>query len=147
MRKLKRAALATVIGLPLIGLALYASNAAPISPRLSVPDAATRPYVVKLHARWCPVCLVTKGVWSDIEKAYAGRVNLVVFDFTDDASAAASRAEAARLGLSRMLDEYNGATGLIVVLDGKTKEELASISGSLGFAVYREAIDKALARQ
>jgi hypothetical protein len=31
----------------------------------------TKPYVVKLHAQWCPVCMMTKGVWSRVETSYS----------------------------------------------------------------------------
>lgn len=129
------------------GLILYVSNAAPAVPALSAAEAANpaRPYVVKLHAQWCAVCMVTKGVWSEIETTYAGRVNLVVLDFTTDAKADASKAEATRLGLTKFFDEYGGATGTIVVLDGRTKDVTASINGSRDFATYRAAIDAALA--
>lgn len=140
-----------VIGLAvfLAGLVttLYVGNRAPSVPPVATAEAATgKPYVVKLHAQWCAVCMVTKGVWSQIEKAYAQRVNLVVLDFTTDANAEASRAEATRLGLTKFFDEYGGATGSIVVLDGRTKDVTASINGSRDFADYRTAIDAALAR-
>ena len=129
------------------GLVLYIRNAPPVVPALSAVEATStaKPYVVKLHAQWCPVCMVTKGVWSEIEKTYAGRVNLVVLDFTNEARASASQAEAARLGLTKFFDEYGGATGTIVVMDSKTKDVTASIKGSRDFAEYRAAIDAALA--
>ena len=129
------------------GFILYMRNAAPVVPALSAVEAANtaKPYVVKLHAQWCAVCMVTKGVWSEIEQTYAGRVNLVVLDFTTEANEAASKAEATRLGLTKFFDEYGGATGTIVVLDGRTKDVTASIDGSRDFAEYRAAIDAALA--
>jgi thiol-disulfide isomerase/thioredoxin len=129
------------------GFILYARNAAPAVPALSAVEAArtAKPYVVKLHAQWCAVCMITKGVWTEIEKTYGNRVNLVVLDFTTDAKAEASKAEATRLGLTKFFDEYGGATGTIVVLDGRTKEVTASINGSRDFAEYRTAIDAALA--
>ena len=68
-----------------------------------------------------------------------------VLDFTTDAKADASRAEATRLGLTKFFDEYGGATGTIVVLDGRTKDVAASINGSRDFTAYRTAIDAALA--
>jgi hypothetical protein len=67
----------------------------------------------------------------------------VVFDFTSEASTAKSRTEAEGLGLKPFLDEYEGATGLVVVLSGK-KDVLASIKGSRDFGEYRSAIDAAL---
>jgi thiol-disulfide isomerase/thioredoxin len=131
-----------------VGFVLYVRNAAPIVPPVSLDDAeaASKPYVVKLHAQWCAVCMVTKDVWAQIEKTYAGRVNLVVLDFTTQADADASQAEAARLGLQTFFDAYGGATGTIVVLDGLTKEVRASINGSRDFTAYRAAIDASLAQ-
>lgn len=138
----------TVLGAVLVafGYIMYATNLAPAVPAVSAEEAATtgKPYVVKLHAQWCAVCMVTKGVWSQIEETYANRVNLVVLDFTNEANTAASRAEATRLGLDRFFEGYGGATGTIVVLDGRTKEVTASINGSRDFAEYRAAIDAAL---
>lgn len=129
------------------GSIMYVRNVAPSVPPVSPVAAAKtgKPYVVKLHAQWCAVCMITKDVWTQIETTYASRVNLVVLDFTTDADAEASRVEATRLGLTKFFDEYGGATGSIVVLDGRTKEVAASINGSRDFAEYRAAIDAALA--
>jgi hypothetical protein len=135
------------VGLVAIAGVMYATNATPVVQAISAADAANtaKPYVVKLHAKWCPICMVTKGVWSQIDAAYSTRAKLVVFDFTNQATTDASRVEATRLGLEKFFDEYAGATGIIAVLDGRTREERASISGSRDFAVYRAAIDTALA--
>ena len=147
IRKALLAFAALCVVLIAAGSALYVSNAAPAVPPVSPVEAAQtgKPYVVKLHAQWCPVCMITKKVWTQIEETYSKRVHLVVLDFTTDANAEASRAEAARLGLTKFFEEYGGATGSIVVLDGRTKEVTASISGSRDFAEYRAAIDAALA--
>ncbi len=125
---------------------MYVTNPAPIVPAIPAVEAANpeRPFVVKLHARWCPVCMATKGIWSRIQATYASRVNLLVLDFTDQANTAASRAEARRLGLEKIFDEYLGATGTILVLNGRTREVAASIHGSRDFAEYRAAIDRTL---
>ena len=128
-----------------IGSGLYVTNAAPrIEPVAAAAANSGKLYVVKLHAQWCPYCMLTKGVWSKIEAAYRGKVNVVVLDFTTKADTVASRAEAARLGLERFFDEYAGATGIVVVLDGRTKEVTAEIGGSRDFDEYRAAIDAAL---
>ena len=135
-----------LIGL-LVGFAwaMYARNPAPVVPPVPAEAANIgKPYVVKLHAKWCVVCMMTKGAWSEIEKTYAGRVNMVVFDFTTDSTTQASRAEAARLGLQRFFDDYAGATGTIVVLDGRTREVLADLDGRRDFGEYRAAIEAAL---
>jgi hypothetical protein len=59
----------------------------------------------------------------------------------------ASHAEVRRLGLEQFVDEYAGATGIVVVLDGRTKEVTAEIGDSRDFSEYRNAIDATLNRQ
>src|SRR5438552_2836583 len=124
----------TVLGVLLVvsGYVMYVRNPSPTVPAISVAEATnpTKPYVVKVHAQWCPVCMLTKDVWSQIEDAYSRRVNLVVLDVTNQANTDASRNEARRLGLQKVFDEYAGATGTIVVVNGRTKEVTGSISGN-----------------
>jgi hypothetical protein len=147
MRKALTVAAVLVAALIAAGAILYARNSTPVVPAIATADAsaAGSPWVVKLHAQWCPICMLTKGMWSQIETHYSGRVRLAVFDFTDEATTAASRAEAERLGLAAFLEEAGFATGTIVVLDGRTKEIAAWINGSRDFDDYRTAIDAALA--
>jgi thiol-disulfide isomerase/thioredoxin len=141
-----------VFGLAILGALLgtaallYTRNDAPLVPAIASADAAApgAPWVIKLHAQWCPVCMLTRGMWSDVEQHYAGRVRLAVFDFTDDAMTAATRIEAERLGLSAVLEEVGFATGPVVVLDGRTKGVVAWLD-SRDFSEYREAIDAAIA--
>jgi thiol-disulfide isomerase/thioredoxin len=138
---------AMTVALVALSYVLYVRNPAPAAPPVSEADASNpaRPYVVKLHAQWCAVCMATKDVWSDIEKEYASRANLVVWDFTNDANTDESRIAAGRLGLKDLFDEYVGETGTVVVLDGRTRQVAASIHGSRDIAEYRSAIDAVLA--
>jgi thiol-disulfide isomerase/thioredoxin len=137
-----------VVVLVAFGFIMYIRNPMPAVPAISDAEAGnpSKPYVVKLHAQWCPVCMLTKDVWSQIEDAYSARANLVVLDFTNQTNADRSRVEAKRLGLETFFEEYAGSTGTIVVLDGRTKEVTASINGSRNVAEYRAAIDAALKR-
>ena len=143
IRKLLLAA--TLMAVALVGTvaALYAANSPPSVSAVSMADPG-KPFVVKLHARWCPYCLMQKDEWSQIEATYAGRVNFVVLDFTNERATERSRSEAERLNLGSFFDEYSGATGLVVVLDARTKDVLAEVGGNQTFAEYRAAIDAAL---
>jgi thiol-disulfide isomerase/thioredoxin len=123
---------------------LFAINAAPSVSAMPVADPG-KPFVVKLHARWCPYCLMQKDEWSAIETAYTGRVNFVVLDFTNERTTERSRSEAERLNLVPFFDEYAGVTGVVVVVDGRTKDVLAEVGGNQTFEEYRAAIDAALA--
>jgi thiol-disulfide isomerase/thioredoxin len=147
LRKAVAVAIVVIAALVAAGALLYARNTTPVVPSIATADAAIAgsPWVVKLHAQWCPVCMLTKGIWSEIEHSYAGRVRLAVFDFTNETTTAASGAEAERLGLAEVFEEAGFATGPILVLDGRTKNVVAWINGSRDFADYRAAIDSALA--
>jgi thiol-disulfide isomerase/thioredoxin len=145
---LKKVALAVVVALLVLAgsvVVMYFVNAAPVAPAISASEASnpTKPFVVKLHAQWCAVCMITKSAWSQIEKEYAGRVNFLVLDFTDDQTTDASKAAAERVGLRRVFEE-SGSTGVVLVVDGRTKDVTASIAGSRNVAEYRAAIDAAL---
>ena len=142
MKKALFLALALCLLLTAGGAGLYAWNRAPAVPPVSaVPDG--RPYVIKLHAQWCPKCLMTKGAWSQLQDAYMNRVNFLVFDFTDQGTTDASGVEARRVGLGEFF-ETAGGTGSVIVLDGRTREVRAWISGVHGFAEYAAAIDETL---
>jgi thiol-disulfide isomerase/thioredoxin len=140
-------ALLSAVGLLAAAAAiLIALNPAPTVPAISASDAASRqPYVIKLHARWCVICMTTKGDWAAVQEAYAGKVRFVVFDFTSDATTEASRIEAGRLGLGTVFEEYGGETGTVLVLDGVSKEVRHSLHGHRQAADYRAAIDTTLA--
>jgi hypothetical protein len=123
---------------------LLVTNPAPGVPDSGdVPSAA--PFVVKLHARWCAICMATKGAWAEIQQAYTGKVRFVVFDFTSETTTATSRRHAARLGLETAFDEYEGETGTVLVLDGTTRDVRHSLHGHRDSAQYRAAIDAVLA--
>jgi thiol-disulfide isomerase/thioredoxin len=146
IKRLALALAALVLGLGAGGYALYAANSAPVVAAIALNDPAVagRPYVVKLHAKWCSSCMLTKGVWGEVQAAYAGKVNLLVFDLTNEATTAASRAEAKRLGLEAFFDANHGSTGYVAVIDPKTKAVVSEIS-SRDLADYRAAIDPAIA--
>jgi thiol-disulfide isomerase/thioredoxin len=143
VRKLVVGVISLVGLLVMTGFLLYQSNGAPGAKALSSVEVASsgKPFVIKMHAKWCHKCLLQKGVWSEVEEAYAGRVHLVVMDFTDDDSTKATEREARRLGLGSFFDEYAGATGFVVVLNGK--REVAAEVGGRDFEAYRAAIDAA----
>jgi hypothetical protein len=144
--KLVRILAFVVVGLAASIAVALVTNPAPQVPFIATDDVAgaARPFVVKLHARWCPVCMATKDAWADLSIHYAGKVRLVVFDFTTDRTTDASRVEAARLGLDAVFSDYEGETGTVLVLDGRSKEIKHSLHGNLAPAEYRRAIDESL---
>ena len=145
MKKIAFAIVGAVMFLTGIGAVLYLANSTPKVRPISAGEAAnpSRPFVVKLHARWCPICMATMVAWGTIQDEYSDRVNFLVFDYTDDRTTEASRVEAARLGLTQIFEEA-GATGVVLVVDGRTKNVRASMDGFRTAAAYRAPIDAAL---
>lgn len=131
-----------------VGALLYVTNTtSPLAPiALADVERSTKPYVVKIHAQWCSVCQATKGAWEEVVEAYRDKVHLLVLDFTTEATSAAAVAEAKRLGLDAVIDNYHGATGLVVIVDGRTKE-MTDVGGIVSATAYRAAIDAVLTQQ
>ncbi|MEO8483457.1 MAG: thioredoxin family protein [Acidobacteriota bacterium] len=144
MRRLAVTVVFLVGGLAVIAGGLMLTNPAPAVRRLSGAADSATPFVVKFHARWCPVCMTTKDVWATVQAEYGERVRLVVFDFTSDGTTEASRREARRLGLERVFEDHVGETGTVLVLDGATREVKYSLHGDREAAHYRDAIDAVL---
>jgi hypothetical protein len=143
-------AVAGVAALLAVAIAvLLAANPAPRVPAPSADVAArsTQPFIVKLHARWCPVCMATKDVWAGIEQTYGSRVRLVVFDFTNERTTEASRAGAARLGLGRVFDDYEGETGTILLVDAGSRTVASALHGRQPLDEFRAAIEARVSRR
>jgi thiol-disulfide isomerase/thioredoxin len=128
---------------------LYVTNTNPPLAAISAAEieAPTRPYVIRMHAQWCHFCRGTKGAWEEVVEAYGDRANLLVLDFTNEDTWSASEAEARRLKLDGVLQDWYGASGIVLVVDGRTKELVGEVGGFADAAAYGAAIDAALARQ
>jgi thiol-disulfide isomerase/thioredoxin len=139
--------LVSVVALVVVsGLVMFVLNSTPIVPTVSLNDPTTEtpPFVVKIHAQWCPVCMLTKGTWTKLQKAYSAGVNLVVFDVTNKETTEASRAEAKRLGLEAFFEAHSRELASVYVLDGVSKEVKGSVSCSRNLSEYAVLIDEAL---
>ena len=71
-----------------------------------VADSSDKPTVVKIHANWCGTCQRIEGTWDQLKATYGDNATFVVFDVTDKESVAKSKAEAKKLGLTGVFDEY-----------------------------------------
>ena len=89
--------------------------------------------------------MMTKDLWARLEQTYRARVRLVVFDFTTEATTENSRAVASHLELDSLFDEYRGATGTVLVVNGRSKAVEHSLHGDLEWEEYAAAVDAALA--
>ncbi len=101
-----------------------------------------KPTLVKIHANWCGTCQRIEGTWEKLKADYGDNANFVVFDVTDKEALAKSKAEAERLGLTTVLDQFKSRTGTIAVVgpDGETVNVFKGVSDP---ARYEDAIGQA----
>lgn len=127
---------------------MYAFNGAPKSPTTTTgaPLDPSKPTIVKVHAQWCPVCMLGKSAWKQLERDYATRANLVVFDATNQKTIETSRAEAQRLGLAELFDAHSSEVGAVLLLRPGSKEASDTVPGLSKLSAYKVAIDAVLER-
>ena len=108
----------------------------------AVETDSDKPTLVKIHANWCGTCARTEGTWEQLKETYGDSANFVIFDVTDREALQQSQADAKRLGLSAILDEYKSSTGTIAVVSA-SGETLGVFKGVSDPERYGEAIGQA----
>ena len=118
------------------------ASAGPLAPSLQ-----GKPVVVRIHADWCSACKATQATIDDLKQAYAGKINFVQFDVTNAKTAAASQAEAQKLGLEKFYDASKAATSTVAVMDPQNGKIYATFynDGSLGD--YKMAVNDVLSAE
>jgi thiol-disulfide isomerase/thioredoxin len=108
------------------------------------PSLQGKPVVVRIHADWCPACKATQSTIDDLKQAYAGKINFVQFDLTNAKTAAASQAEAQKLGLGKFYDASKAATSTVAVIDPRNGKVYATLYNDGSLEDYKLAVDDAL---
>lgn len=108
------------------------------------PSLQGKPVVVRVHADWCPACKATQSTIDAVKQDYAGKINFVQFDVTNAKTAAASQAQAQKLGLEKFYDASKAATSTVAVIDPKDGRVYATFYNDSAAGDYASAIDAAL---
>jgi thiol-disulfide isomerase/thioredoxin len=119
--------------------AMEVAVAGPLAPSLQ-----GKPVLVRIHADWCPACKATQSTIDDLRQAYAGKINFVQFDVTNAKTAAASQAQAEKLGLTKFYDAAKAATSTVAVIDPKDGKVYATLYNDSTPGDYKSVIDTAL---
>lgn len=128
----KLSALALVAGLVLTGVAV------------AEEAAESSPLMVKIHADWCGTCRALNPTWEQLQTRYGDSLRFVILDVTNKSDVAKAAAEADRLGIRAVFDQYKSRTGTIAVVNGKTHEVVEVMKGVTDAAAYDPAIKRAL---
>jgi len=95
----------------------------------SEPATSPKLIVVKYDAEWCYACRELDKITPALHKTMANEsVLFLTLDITDDKSIKQAGLHAAALGIQEDFKKMEGRTGLINVLDGKTKKRLTQLN-------------------
>jgi thiol-disulfide isomerase/thioredoxin len=109
----------------LILLALLASS---IQSLRAVPPPDDKPYVLVVYADWCPSCQQLKPTLALLNEKYSGKIHFVRFDITSERTAARSKDQAEKLGLSDFYDKNHDRTSVVIILDSSRHEIFRSVN-------------------
>ena len=92
---------------------------------------------------YCGACKKLKPEVMALQPKLEGKsVEWVSFDFTSDATKAASKAKAAELGLAEIYNK-NQATGFVLLVDAESKESVAKLtSRQTSDEMYKIVVEK-----
>ena len=111
----------------------------------TAPIESTLVLVVKFHADWCGACQMLSGPLESLQGDFAGQpVDFVRFDLSNEATTAASRPRAARLGLSEIFESYGTKTGFVLVIDAETNRIVGEIRANQDFATMSDLLARSL---
>ena len=101
------------------------------------------PYVVRIHADWCSSCRATENTWNRVRTELASKATVLNLDVTDRVAYNESVSEVERLGLEEFFQQYRRQTGVVVVLDCRTREPVRTLTGERDFEKYLQAVEEA----
>ena len=126
---------ATVLALLFLLLPAAAVDAAPSSPDV---------VAVKFHADWCGSCKRMGTVFEDLRNKYDGKpVLFVELDLTNGTTRTQAEYLAAALGFGDVYAQNQG-TGFILLLDGKSGQQLAKLTADQNIKAMGAEIVKQL---
>lgn len=102
----------------------------------------TKPTVVIIRADWCSVCQKLEPTMMGLMKEYAGKLNFVVLDVTNDDTTAKSSAKAQSLGLSAFFEANKKTTSTVGIFKGR--RNVFKTAMDTNRADFVAAFDKAL---
>lgn len=125
----------TVLALLFAPLSAATAGAAP-----SAPDIVA----VKFHADWCGSCKRMGTVFEDLRNKYDGKpVLFVELDLTNGTTRTQAEFLAAALGFGDVYAQNQG-TGFILLLDGKSRQQLAKLTADQNIKAMGAEIVKQL---
>jgi thiol-disulfide isomerase/thioredoxin len=128
--------------LSLLALMLFAFPATTaLAQQATAPEAEPEVLAVRMYADWCGNCKILDAQLAPLLGELEARpIRFLKFDMTNDETKASTAAAAEELGLGELYAKYAGRTGLLVLVDARTHEELQVLTRSETTETLRAAI-------
>jgi thiol-disulfide isomerase/thioredoxin len=105
-----------------------------------------KPVVVDIYASWCPACKNIAPTLSQLNQKYSNKANFVVLDVSDRQTTAASMKLAAKLGLTKFLNDNKSQTGTIAIIDPASGAIKKQFRNNADLAAYTAVLDSSIAQ-
>jgi thiol-disulfide isomerase/thioredoxin len=110
------------------------------------PPAAQLPKVVavEFYADWCAACKVLTPKFSEARSSFQKSILFARFDLTNDYTKDQSAYFAAVAGLEEVYRRGNGRTGMVALVDAKSKKVLSVVSSTKSVEEIRTMLNDAI---
>jgi thiol-disulfide isomerase/thioredoxin len=105
-----------------------------------------KPVVVDIYASWCPACKNIAPTLAQLNQKYSNKANFVVLDVSDRQTTAASMKLAAKLGLTKFLNDNKSQTGTIAIIDPASGAIKKQFRNNADLAAYTSVLDSSIAQ-
>lgn len=123
---------------------LICAFALPMTLGAAAPPAEPELLAVKFHADWCGSCKKMGPIFEDLTNKYDGKpVLFVTLDLTNGTTRAQAEYLAASLGFGDVYAQNQG-TGFILLLDGKSRKQVAKLTSDQNIKVMGAELVKQL---
>jgi hypothetical protein len=125
-------------------LTAQAENQGSSPPAQSVSKGLNQPLVVLLKSDTCAVCKQIAPLLSRLNKTYQHRSQWVTLDVSNRKTLAQAEKQVKALGIEAFFEKYGNHTGIVAVIDPKSKQILTLLVAEEKPEKYQMALDQAL---
>ncbi len=98
----------------LLALLLFALQ--PVQAVKRLETGIGQPFLVQIHADWCPTCRYIDPTLQKLKKTYQGKVRFVTLNVTNRKTMEQAKINAGKVGLGSWFEANRSKTGLVTII-------------------------------
>lgn len=138
------AVVSLIFALPTVGVYAHSHTQIKSLGNALSPDLQSKPVIVQVKSRNCPVCRQMEPTVQQIKQKYKGKVTFITFDVSDSKSAKEAEKVADVVNLSSFFSNNRNNTGLILAVDPRTGQVIEQFGHSTTIDKFSQVLDQAL---